>query len=506
MKNKFSSTLAGATLLIAVFGLVSKGLGFFREVLFASIYGLSTNFDIYLVGAVLPLTINTIILCLGQNYIIPAYNKYKGSDKNLAISFIRTNFYLFILYGIFFSLMLYFLSNSIISIYLSNSSTASINTAVNIFNLFLLTIPLTSGISIIIAYQQSNFEFKYSVISQIIPNIAVLIAVFSFRNIDIYIIPIGFIIGMVLQLFFLLIYSKELFLNQKSVFSSFKKFHNFGSQTLIFIIIIESIGQLYIISDRYFYDMVSTGGISALNYAQTIFLLPVSIISIALSTALFPKLSEYYSSNINKFVSTLNKSLHVVAVIFIPITIIFLFWGNLIIKLLYERGKFLSADSMITNQVLFMLSISLFFYSIYAVLNKVFYTVRLIGSLLIITIIGILIKILCNVILVKVFSQNGLALSTTITYLYFFTSSLIILRKKNIYFPDLKLVYITFSSLLNSLISILIVTTIFSTFVHTSSTFSFITLISFIALYIFNMLLYDKDIYSRIFFVKLLFK
>ncbi|MDP2363453.1 MAG: lipid II flippase MurJ, partial [Ignavibacteria bacterium] len=224
MKNKFSSTLAGASIFIAAFGFISKGLGFFREILFASIYGLSTGFDIYLIGAVLPLTINTIILCLGQNYLIPAYNKIKETDDNLAKNFIRTNFYLFIIAGIILSLILYLSSDLIISLYFQNSNHSLIQTANNIFNLFLLSIPFTCGISVIIAYQQSNFEFKYSIASQILPNIFVLITVFIFRKIDIYAIPIGFIIGTVFQIIFLLTKSKELLLNQFGIISSFKQY------------------------------------------------------------------------------------------------------------------------------------------------------------------------------------------------------------------------------------------------------------------------------------------
>ena len=136
MNKKYSATIVGSSIYIALIGLVSKGIGFFREILFASIYGLSVGFDIYLIGAVLPLTINIIIIFLGQNYLIPIYNKIEKTDNSLARNFIRANFYFFILAGIFLSLTMYLFSGSIILFFLSDSNPLLSHTAINIFNLF----------------------------------------------------------------------------------------------------------------------------------------------------------------------------------------------------------------------------------------------------------------------------------------------------------------------------------------------------------------------------------
>ncbi len=75
MKQKFTSTIAGASIFISIIGLLSRGLGFIREMIFANNFGLETEFDLYLVGAVLPITINTIILYIGQNYFVPEFQK-----------------------------------------------------------------------------------------------------------------------------------------------------------------------------------------------------------------------------------------------------------------------------------------------------------------------------------------------------------------------------------------------------------------------------------------------
>ncbi|NUM61450.1 MAG: hypothetical protein HUU44_04770, partial [Ignavibacteriaceae bacterium] len=81
MSKKFTSTIAGASIFISLLGLISRGLGFIREIIFANNFGLEKEFDLYLVGAVLPITINTILLYIGQNYFIPEFQKINSSNQ-----------------------------------------------------------------------------------------------------------------------------------------------------------------------------------------------------------------------------------------------------------------------------------------------------------------------------------------------------------------------------------------------------------------------------------------
>ena len=53
MSQKFTSTIAGASIFISLIGVLSRGFGFIREMIFANNFGLETDFDLYLVGAVL---------------------------------------------------------------------------------------------------------------------------------------------------------------------------------------------------------------------------------------------------------------------------------------------------------------------------------------------------------------------------------------------------------------------------------------------------------------------
>lgn len=428
--KKLTSSISGASFFIALFALLSKGLGFIREVLFASIYGLSAEFDIYLIGAVIPLTLNTIILCIGQNYLIPAFHKIRSVNTSDSENFIRANFSVFVVGGSLLSLLLYIASNEVISLFIYNTSSENAITATGLFNIFIFTIPITCGISVIIAYQQSQSEFRYSIVSHIIPNLFVLIIVYFFGANDISVIPKGFVLGNLVQLMYLVFKSNELFKTLNFSFYSVKYLSKISFVSVFIIILIESIGQLYVISDRYFYDTISTGGISALNYSFNIFALPISILTISLSTAIFPKISQLYSQKKSEeLVKVFNDAVIVSIGIFIPIMLLFLVYGETIIQLIFERGRFEGEHTVITSHALFFYSISIVFYAIYGIVNKLIYSIGLLKHLLLITIMGICIKMFLNFMFASSLQQNGLALSTSLSYVFFLISSLYIIRK-----------------------------------------------------------------------------
>ena len=433
MSRKFTSTIAGASIFISALMLVGRGFGFIREIIYAGYFGTGGQFDLYLVGAVLPITLNTIIYYLGQNYFMPSYSKIVATNPSEASNFSTQVFGIFILGGIGLSILLIFFSNSIVDLYLHTSSEDITVVAGKIFRIFVLTIPLSAGISILSSYLQAKLEFKYPSISNLFLNLSIIILVFvAAKDVGIYAIPIGYTLGILIQ-FSYLIYKVNKFGEFK-----FKKFRFEKSyikstikSSLIIIVLIESIGQLYVIADRFFYNSVDVGGIASLNYAQNLFLFPIAIFSFALGTAIFPKISGAFSrqayNDLNKI---LNESIKVSVVIFIPISLLFIFYGQTIVKLIYERGNFTSVGTGMTFETLRLLALSMVLYSVYVILNKTFYSANLVKSLLIITIIGMFLKIFFNIILVKYYQQNGLALSTSLSYFSYFIMSFIVLRRK----------------------------------------------------------------------------
>jgi len=196
MSEKFASTIAGATILITGVGLVSKGFGFLREIVYANNFGLHSNFDIYLIGAVLPITLNTSVIYLAQNYFIPAYHNKLSLGKDKAEKFFSNTFWLFVILAGIFSIILFLISPFLIKSYLTNTNPQVHEAVLKIFNIFLLTIPLNAGFSILSAYFQSEYNFKAPAISSLFQNIIIILLVLVFTGaLGVLTIPIGYLFG-----------------------------------------------------------------------------------------------------------------------------------------------------------------------------------------------------------------------------------------------------------------------------------------------------------------------
>lgn len=489
MTKKFTSTVAGASLLITVVGLIGRGLGLVREAIFANFFGLNIQYDLYLVGAVLPITINTVILYLGQNYFIPNYNKIKIESEEKALNFVSATFWLFVLGGVMLLAILFLFSRGIVDLYLQNGPSSSVATAVVVFRIFILTVPLNAAVSVLSAYLQSEYEYKFPAYSQLLLNIAIILLVlFLSAGWGVYTIPAGYVLGSLLQVLYLLAYSKgavsfNLFkiLKDRSVIV-------FINSSFLLTVLIESISQIYLIADRYLYNEVEKGGIAALNYALNLFVLPITIFSVALSTALFPKLSRSFSENSHQELeSRMNNFFSMNLFLFVPISVVFIFYGDLIIKVLFERGAFNISDTRMTFEVLKIYSLSLIFYSSYVVVNKLLYSTDMVKHLLVITVAGCLLKIVLNFILVLPMRQEGLALSSTLSYMFFFIASiLLVIRKIKINDKTVFVKELVFCAV-NALVSYIITIIIFSPAITGGSSLDRIfQIIIFISIYLLN--------------------
>jgi putative peptidoglycan lipid II flippase len=431
MKKRLTTTIAGASALLTIFGFLGKILGLARESIFANYFGLSSDFDLYLVAVVIPLGVNSVILYVTQNYFIPNYHTIKSKSVTDAKSYSNTTFWVFSISGFLLAFILFLLSEPILKLYLQIDDTAMMNLALVIFQIFIFTIPLNTIYSIFASLLQAELRFKHPILSQLMVNSIVIIFVLLFNDqLKIISIPIGYLTGTFLQVLYLYSKVRDFFIPDIRKFFSSSKFAFLGS-SFIFLIFIEILGQSYSIIDRYFINHIDVGGIAALNYAFILFNLPITIIAFALATILFSTLSKLYAENsLNEISNHLNNFFSINLFIFIPISIIFIFFGNSLITIIFERGAFGERATSLTANVLVLYAISYVFLSSYFVLNKLFYSFNKIRVLFFITITGILIKVFLSSYLVSIYKQDGLALSTSLTYVFLFSVSYFLIFKR----------------------------------------------------------------------------
>ncbi len=88
VNRKIASSIAGASLVLTILGIFSKGIGLVREVIYANNFGLSSEFDLFLSSVAFPNVINTAVIYLCQHYFVPSYNKIKKNLSQQALIFL----------------------------------------------------------------------------------------------------------------------------------------------------------------------------------------------------------------------------------------------------------------------------------------------------------------------------------------------------------------------------------------------------------------------------------
>ena len=195
------------------------------------------------------------------------------------------------------------------------------------------------------------------------------------------------------------------------------------------------------------------GSVSYLYYSDRVFEFPVSVFGIALSTALLPALSEHVAKNeIEALKSTLTHALQLTFFITIPAMVGLGVLGLPIVRVLFERGAFTVEATALTAQALFCFNLGLWAVSGARVVVNVFYAFQDIWTPVKVTTLTIVVNLVLSVLLIKPLKHSGLALAISLSSMVNLTVLLVILRVrlgklglKKVIFSSVK---ILFSSLL----------------------------------------------------------
>lgn len=174
--------------------------------------------------------------------------------------------------------------------------------------------------------------------------------------------------------------------------------------------------QINLFLDTFFVSFVGTGAVSWLNYAHHLFQLPIGIIGVSISTALLPVLASHIQKGDFKSAHhDMNRALEVSFLMSLPSMIGLFFLSSPIIQVLFQRGSFTASDTQPTAYALMAFSIGLPAYMLTKALSPFFYARGDTKTPVKIATIGVVINALLCVTLMQFWGHVGIALATGIT-------------------------------------------------------------------------------------------
>lgn len=428
-EDKTPSVLKAAWL-IAVVTIVSKLIGFVRDIVIANYYGASLVSDAYYYAYQIP---SLSLILLGgvggpfHSATVAVFSKLIPNLKDKPTDEVNRLYSTFmnatIIFFIILSAIIFLFPKQIMGIIISGGSLDMINLAAQHLKIMtpLLIIGGIVGIyyGILIIYKQ----FMLPNLSPIIMSIAIIATVIAVPN-DVkgYALAWATTAGAVLQLIIQYPNIKKLGYNLKPVFE-FTNNPNFKQigELLFPAVLSSTVGQIHIYVDMFFTSSISEGAWTAIGYANRVFQFPVGILVTAFLVPLFPIFAKLVADNDHTGIRNyFNKGVGVLFFGAIPIIIGILTVGTDAVRLVFEHGVFDSTATFMVTEALWFLSVSIIPYVFRDSITRVYYSFNDSATPFVIAFSSIVLKLLLNWILISKmhFGIGGITLSTSLVTLF----------------------------------------------------------------------------------------
>lgn len=419
------------TYILVVFGiLLAKVGGFLRDAVFAYRFGTGAEADIYLTIFGVASLVFTAVGSALSTLIIKNVNKPKYSQgdaqNKYAAHFIRQ----ISLVIIIITLVLYILAKPLTNLLLPGLSPDGAETALNI-----MYIMLPSFLFISVAYMMSGLLqnrrvfFTPSVMS--LPYNVIVICVLLLGMKDIELISMITTLGWFLHIVILMpdFYRKgyRFFTTSKGI----EKGNGLDNvKETAFIFISGLMFQMCFMADKVFASF-NVGMASTLSYASNLFVTFSGVFVVAMSSVVFPAISQNFEHGEMDYVRELIRYIIKLMVsIFVFYLVMVVFFGEDIIRIIYERGEFTAESTKQVALAFIIYSFGIFGYLAQNILNKLFYLAGKYKFTVIGAVVVVLLKVVTDAFLAP--ERGAVFAATTTTLLLSVYAIFIAIKLKDI--------------------------------------------------------------------------
>ncbi len=189
--------------------------------------------------------------------------------------------------------------------------------------------------------------------------------------------------------------------------------------------------QINITVDNQIASRFGNGPVSWLSYAFRLMQLPIGVFGVAIATANLAAVAHHAARRAHaELRRTVISSLRLAACLTFPSTVGLIIFREEIVRLLYQRGSFLPADTVQTSRVLVLYALALFAYSAVKILVPTFYALNDTRTPVRASVMTVAAKIAVNFVLIVPLGYLGLATATALASWMNFTLLLRSLLRK----------------------------------------------------------------------------
>lgn len=413
-------SLVGAASLVALAAVLSRLLGYVREVLLAAKFGATTITDAYLVAQEIPGAIYSVVSASLVLAFIPVYQQVRqregaGPAWRLVNTMLNVTVIGFALLGVLVGVGAPVLIRLMAPGFPAEVAALSTGLLRAMLPMFLVIGVTGLTAAVLNAHQRFGPPAFFALMTNVV--VVGTLAVVSRPDQILWVafaVVGGHLLGTLVQVAAMpsLEYRYQPVLDLGA--PAFRRVW----RLLLPLMVATSVIQVQTLTSRIFASHLAEGSISFLNYAARVSALPFSVVGLAVTTVLFPTLAEHGAAGrIEDLRQSLRSGLRTLAFLLVPMAVGCLVFAEPIVRLIFERGAFTPGDTRATAYALQFFSLGILFSGWLDLLNRAFYAVQESVTPMWVALVMMGSNLALNALLVDVMGHGGLALAGSLSLL-----------------------------------------------------------------------------------------
>jgi putative peptidoglycan lipid II flippase len=421
-----------AALSVMIITILSKLLGFGREVVLSYVYGVSAITDVYLISQTIPVVIFSLISTGIATGFIPMYSRILNEEGQLGANRFTSNLTntLLLVASIVVGIVILF-TEPIVRLFASGFSGDTLRLAVRFTRITVFGVYFTTLMNVFANYLRLHNNYVVPALVGFPMNLITIAFLFLSAKTNIYVLAIGSVLAIASQVVLLLPFVRKTGFRYQLFFDL--KDENIKKMVLIALPIImgTSVNEINVLVNRTLASGLAVGGISALNYANRLNGFVQGLFVASISTVMYPMISKMAAeNNLKGLKGYVSEAISMINLLVIPATIGAMIFSKEIVALLFGRGAFTAEAIDMTANALFYYSLGMIAFGLRDILSRAFYALQDTKTPMINATIGVAINIILNIVLSRFLGIGGLAFATSIAGVVSAILMFVTLRKK----------------------------------------------------------------------------
>jgi len=415
-ESRQGASLLRSMTLVMLAALLSRILGFFREMAIAYRFGATMESDAYLVAVLLPTILFYAFSDALKNTFITVFAPYKKEES--AAAFVNTlAFYLaaalliLVLLGVIFTPQLVFLLAP-------GFRGEALRLAVRLTRILVPGIFFMGLAGLATGFLHSHHRFFVPALVSAPHNIIVILSALY----------LGLKYGVAgLAWGSLLAVASQFFIQVPSLFRTPFRFRpglslrHPGIQKLLAllpaILLSSAVLELKHLLDRLFASFLAAGSIAALSYAERVYVLPQSIFATAVIIVLYPTLVELVAEkDLESFTRQVSRGVSLLFFLLLPVSAGLIILCRPLVEFIFQRGAFDASAARLTSYALFFYAPGLVGFALHYFCNRIYFALQEVGTLAWVNLAMVGGNALFNFLLMPLLGHGGIALGTSLSF------------------------------------------------------------------------------------------